>query len=103
MNEERLFPFLGGLVIGGIGGASFETNKFGRPNYYYPTNYGYYYYPQQVSYQYPYYGYQMPMTPASNIESTQSSVKIISESPSSIDVSLNRDFNDLAMVPKYEG
>lgn len=102
MNEERLFPFVGGLVIGGLGGAAYETSKYARPNYYYPAGYGYYY-PQPITtIQYPYYVYQTPMVSTSNIDA-QSGVKIISEPPSSVDVSLNRNINDLSMVPKYEG
>lgn len=45
-NEERLIPFIGGAVLGGIAG-----NAFARPNYGYPL-YGY-----GIPYYYPYNGY----------------------------------------------
>lgn len=53
-NDERLVPFVGGLIIGGIGGAAFDGfNKnqypmnypnqgYVYPVYYYPTQYPYY-------------------------------------------------------------
>ena len=46
-NEERLIPFLGGLVIGGAAGS--QTNKY--PYY---NNYPYAYYPMNYNSQ-PYY------------------------------------------------
>ena len=48
-NEQRLIPFLGGAIIGGIGGAAISNNQ-GYGNYYqsyYP--YPVYYYPSYYS------------------------------------------------------
>lgn len=57
-NDQRLIPFLGGLVIGGVAG-----NQGRYPYYYYPPYYGtnYAYYPNQYVQQVPttstYYAY----------------------------------------------
>lgn len=51
-NDQRLIPFLGGLVIGGVAGN--QTVRY--PNYYYPPYYGpinYSYYPNQYVQQVP--------------------------------------------------
>lgn len=57
-SEDRLIPFLGGAIIGGLGGAAIANNQgyygggyypYYQPVYYYP--YSYYSYP---TYQYPY-------------------------------------------------
>ena len=51
-NDQRLFPFVGGLVLGGVTGAAFSNNRFNQPYYYpypiYPT-YPMYYYPQNIT------------------------------------------------------
>lgn len=59
-NDQRLIPFLGGLVLGGVAGN--QTVRY--PTYYYPPYYGpvnYPYYPnqyvQQVPNAQPYYPY----------------------------------------------
>ena len=52
--NERLIPFLGGAIIGGIGGAAIANNQpYYNQGYYYP-----YYYAQPINYGYYYpYGY----------------------------------------------
>ena len=51
-HDERLIPFLGGAIIGGIGGAAIANNQgYNYGGYYTP-----YYYPQPV-YYYPGYYY----------------------------------------------
>lgn len=63
VNEERLIPFLGGALIGGLGGAAIANNQgyyggayytpYYQPyGYYYPANY-YYSYPVNTYYPYP--------------------------------------------------
>ena len=62
-NDQRLIPFLGGLVIGGAAGS--QTNRIPYYNNYpvYYAPYPYYYgnypvqYPQQTSMNSPYYAY----------------------------------------------
>lgn len=65
IQEERLIPFLGGAIIGGLGGAAIANNQgyyggYYPAQYYYaqPINYGYYYpngyytnYPMYNNYQ----------------------------------------------------
>ena len=52
--DERLIPFLGGALIGGLGGAAIANNQGYYSGGYYP-----YYYSQPVYYYpYNYYGYQ---------------------------------------------
>ena len=47
-NNERLIPFLGGALIGGLGGAAIANNQpYYNQGYYYP-----YYYAQPVNYGY---------------------------------------------------
>lgn len=55
-DEQRLIPFIGGALIGGLGGAAIASNRYQPMGYYYPT----YYYPTYPTYYYPYatyYGY----------------------------------------------
>lgn len=50
-NDQRLIPFIGGLAIGGLGGAAFNQN---HQNYMqYPVYYPNYYYQYPIYYQYP--------------------------------------------------
>ena len=50
-NDKRLIPFIGGLAIGGLGGAALNKNNY-MPYYQYPVyQYPYYtYYPYQQTY-----------------------------------------------------
>lgn len=48
MYSAGLVPFLGGLFIGGIGGAAFENNKNMNKNYMYTYPQNYVYYPPVV-------------------------------------------------------
>ena len=62
MNNERLVPFIGGLIVGGIGGAAVNSSKINGPIPTYPAYPTYYPYPPQ-QYYYPYYqngAYQNP-------------------------------------------
>lgn len=59
-NDTRLIPFLGGAIIGGIGGAAISNNQ--GYNSYYP------YYPQPVYYYTPYYN-PYPMNYNTNMPS----------------------------------
>ena len=61
-NEGRIIPFLGGAIIGGLGGAAIaNNNQYG----YYPQQVYYppqgYYYPMNGYYYYPNYGYPVNM------------------------------------------
>ena len=92
-NDQRLIPFLGGLVIGGAAG-----NQIGRyPYYYYPPYYGtnYAYYPNQYVQQVPptstYYAYNDYQNdyniPQNNIPNTMYE---------------QRGIKDLSIVPIYK-
>ena len=95
-NDQRLIPFLGGLVVGGA-----VSNNVGRPNYYqYPYNN---YYPQYNYYPYQY-GMNYPATVnyETNI-TTQYPVKMINEYPYPIIVSAEeRSIEDISFVPVYK-
>ena len=45
-NDKRLIPFIGGLAIGGLGGAAFNRYNY-MPYYQYPVYQYPYYYPYQ--------------------------------------------------------
>ena len=67
-NESRIIPFLGGAIIGGLGGAAIaNNNQYGG---YYPQQVSYppqgYYYPMNGYYYYPNYGY--PVNTNQNIK-----------------------------------
>lgn len=49
-NDQRIIPFLGGAILGGLGGAAIANNN---------QQYGYYY-PYQGAYYYPMNGYYYP-------------------------------------------
>lgn len=51
-NDQRLIPFLGGLAIGGIGGAAFNNNRYPYYGYNYYQPY-YTPYPYTNNYYYP--------------------------------------------------
>lgn len=95
-NEERLIPFLGGLVVGGA-----VSSNVNRPTYY-QTPY-YTYYPQ-----YNYYPYQYGMNYPSTINyetniNTQYPVKMVNEYPYPIIVSSEeRSVEDVSFVPIYK-
>ena len=75
-NDQRLFPFVGGLVLGGVTGAAFSNN---RP--YYTNNYPMYY---QTPYYYPnyYYNQTTSLPPQVNIYNPYVADKVIYEDPS---------------------
>lgn len=104
--DQRLIPFLGGLVLGGVGTSVIDNNRIPYYNNYYPS----YYYP----YQYPAYNYyqtntyqQLPTNSSSlPIYNQQNYVypnsKIINEAP--IEVSYSNDYRslaDISYVPPY--
>ncbi len=118
--DQRLVPFLGGLILGGVGGAAAEGNKM-MP---YNNNYGYgynYYPPYYNNYQYPTYNYYqaVPAQGAPVINSMEHPVynnypamsypsdaiapgKIINENPIPIILTnQNRSIQDISYVPKY--
>lgn len=75
-NDNRLFPFVGGLVLGGVTGAAIGNS---RPNYNPYYNYPYYY---QNPYYYPNYIYNQNMTPPQvNIYNPYVADKVIYEDP----------------------
>lgn len=84
-NDQRLIPFLGGLVIGGAAGN--QTARY--PYYYYPPYYGNaYYYPTQYVQQvpntqtyYPYNQYQNEYNLAQNNMYEQRNIKDLSFVP----------------------
>lgn len=96
--NERLIPFLGGLVLGGVGGAVAEGNKFNYNGYY---SQPYYQYPT-----YPYAYYQQPLPyPQYNFPYNNSIIsgKIINEEPMPIIINQDeRNVLDLSYVPKYQ-
>ena len=90
-NDQRLIPFLGGLVLGGVAGNQTARYPYYPP--YYGTNYAYY--PNQFvqvvpnnQQYYPYNeyqnGYYLPQNTSSNIMYEQ------------------RNSNDLSYVPIYK-
>ncbi len=78
-NEQRLFPFVGGLVLGGVTGAFLGNN---RQPYYYPTYYQPMYYQTPI---YPMYNYTYTQSSANppqvNIYNPYIADKIIYEDP----------------------
>ena len=60
-NNERLIPFLGGAIIGGIGGAALSNNQGYSNGPYYPYYYQPVYYYPSGYYPYPVYSYQNQM------------------------------------------
>ena len=73
IQDERLIPFLGGALIGGLGGAAIANNQgyYGGGYYPYP-----YYYAQPVNYGY-YYpnGAYYTTYPMTNTYQTNSNIK----------------------------
>ena len=53
-NNDRLIPFLGGLVLGGVGGSVIDNNRYPYNNNYYPV--------YNFPYQYPPYNYYQTNT-----------------------------------------
>ncbi len=117
--DQRLVPFLGGLILGGVGGAAAEGNKMMPYNNY---GYGYNYYPPYYNnYQYPTYNYYqaVPAQGAPVINSMEHPLynnyntmnypsdaiapgKIINENPIPIILTnQNRSIQDISYVPKY--
>ena len=107
-NDQRLIPFLGGLIVGGIGGAAFD-NKQPYYGYNYPYNNIYYQYP---TYYYP--NNQLPINSPYNYQYNNGTMlyqqeqitpaKIINELPTNIylqtgDRSINKD---ISFVPYYK-
>jgi len=108
MNDQRLISFLGGLAIGGIGGAAFNNNRYP----YYGTTY--YYPPYYQNYQYPVYNYYsgnyaQPVPVNSNYiqyDMYQTNViapgKLIGESPIPLTLTNEeRSIQGLSNVPPY--
>lgn len=101
-NDKRLIPFIGGLAIGGLGGAALNKNNY-MPYYQYPVyQYPYYtYYPYQQTY-YPNFNQQNMMTYPNLYQNNVSSAKIMGDVPSV--VSYNKDersYYDISYVPPY--
>lgn len=122
-NDQRLIPFLGGLVIGGVGGAAAEGNKQYYNNSYYPP----YYYNQPYYNNYPYqqynnyypYAYNQQSLPVNSSQYPQNSNmqysyqyqyqtdaivpgKLLEEDPIPIVIKADsRSLNDISYVPKY--
>ncbi len=117
--DQRLIPFLGGLILGGVGGAAAEGNKMMPYNY----GYGYNYYPPYyTNYQYPTYNYYQNVPnqntpivnsmehPLYNMPYNQYQFqteviapgKIINENPVPVILtSGDRNVQDMSYVPKY--
>lgn len=106
--DQRLIPFLGGLVLGGVGGAAFD-NKYQNYNYgynYYPpynnvyNQYPIYYQTQPISYNQQYYPYNMYAN--QTYPQAVNPSKLIEEQPSTILYSsYERGNTDLSYVPIY--
>lgn len=112
--DQRLFPFIGGLVLGGVTGAYAEGNKMmpAYPPYVnqYYNNYPYpYYYNYQNQYQYPYYNnmnypYNQAVVNSDTYPNNymQNEAKIINEDNSDIIISDARGlYSNISDVPKY--
>ena len=80
-NEQRLFPFVGGLVLGGVTGAFLGNNRYNQP-YYYPMYYPPMYYqpPMYTTYNYTY-TQSTANPPQVNIYNPYIADKIIYEDP----------------------
>ena len=105
-NEQRLFPFVGGLVLGGVAGSAFNN----RYNYYpYPM------YQQPIYYQTNYPIYSYPYTtqasaPQVNIYNPYVTDKVIYEQPQTYEVndtytrgkSNSLDFASIKDVPSID-
>ena len=98
-NDQRLIPFLGGLVIGGAVGNGINNMPY-QQQYYQPYYYPYPYYQnvpvsQQISY--PNYTYNESQT---NVIAPN---KIISENPYPVYLNTDeRSLFDLSYVPVYQ-
>ena len=105
-NNQRLIPFLGGLVLGGVGTSVIDNNRLPYYNNYYPS----YYYP----YQYPAYNYyqtntfqQLPTNSSTYPMYNQQNyiypnAKIIEENPSEILINNNeRSLKEISYVRPY--
>jgi len=69
--DERLIPFLGGALIGGLGGAAIANNQQYYGGYYAP-----YYYTQPVNYGYYYpYGYYYNSYPVYTTNQSTNNIK----------------------------
>lgn len=91
-NDQRLIPFLGGLVIGGAAGS--QTARY--PYYYYPPYYGpnYTYYPTQ-------YVQQVPNTQAYYPYNDYQSEYNLAQKNISNSMYEQRNMEDLSFVPIY--
>ncbi|MCI5744824.1 MAG: hypothetical protein MR270_00875 [Erysipelotrichaceae bacterium] len=102
--DQRLIPFLGGLIVGGAAGTAFDNKNMPYYQQPYNYNYPYPYYANNYNYISPYvnqgYGYYYYNEPI--ISSSNKAGKIINEQP--IDVSLynNQLYRDISRVPKYQ-
>ena len=102
--DQRLIPFLGGLIVGGVGGSLIDNkNPYNNyPPYY--SNYQYPAYNYYPSYQYPQYidNNQQIITGYNQNESMYSA-KIYNEQPIPIMINSNRSIvYDISYVPPYE-
>ena len=119
-NDQRLFPFLGGLVLGGVGGAFAEGNKMNYNNYpyYYQQPYNNYYQYPVNNYNYYPYAYNQHTLPVNSTQYPQynnmpynqyqfntdiiAPGKIIEETPVPVLYTTDtRGIEDLSYVPKY--
>ena len=105
-NNDRLIPFLGGLVLGGVGGSVIDNNRYPYNNNYYPVyNFPYQYPPynyyQTNTYQQlPTNSYSYPLYNQQNY--TYPNMKIIQEQPTDIIVNNDsRSLSDISFVPPY--
>ena len=99
--DQRLIPFLGGLIVGGVGGSMVNNNL---PYYNYPPYYSNYQYPTYNYYPpYPQYIENTPI--AINGYNQSESIyasKIINEPPFPISLNANREIIfDNSYVPPY--
>ncbi len=114
-NDDRLIPFLGGLVIGGVGGAAVENNKYPYYNNGYFNQQPYYNYPPQQFYNYNPYAYNTQILPTNSMQYPQYNNipyntvgndvitgKIVNEEPLPLVVNGDsRNNEDISYVPRF--
>lgn len=111
--DQRLFPFIGGLVLGGVTGAYAEGSKMMPyyPPYVKNQYYNNYPYPYYYNYQnqYPYYNnmnypYNTPVVNSGSYPNNyiQNQAIIMDEEGSDISLSDVRGYYSISDVPKYK-
>lgn len=100
-NDKRLIPFIGGLAIGGLGGAAFNRYNY-MPYYQYPVYQYPYYYPYQQQTYYPNMNQTNMQTYPNIYSNNYNAAKIMGDVPSVVSYNQDeRSYYDASYVPPY--